>query len=366
MGAPDLVRCRSRQTADGEKILIDLSPFPRIKLGHFPTPLEPMERLSKLLGGPRLWIKRDDCTGLSTGGNKTRKLEFLMADALEQGADVIVTAGATQSNHTRQTAAAAARLGIECHLLLWNMNHSSEVAYCRNGNRLLVGLHGTTVHDLSGEGATSEIAYLNAEVDRFTAQLRETGRRPYAIPVGASNVLGALGYVNCAIELVGQAKDLGLAIDTLVLKSGSAGTHAGLVAGLAVLNAGIRVLGIGGGKASAKLEETVFRIAGEAALMVGTAGAVQRSDVVATDPDPAGYGVLTCEVAEVIRLVARTEGILLDPVYTGRAMVGLIELIRAGRYSRDADVVFLHTGGTASLFGYADDFDRLAAQAQSA
>jgi L-cysteate sulfo-lyase len=335
----------------------DVASFPRIPLAHLPTPLEPMDRLSDLLGGPRLWIKRDDCTGLSTGGNKARKLEFIMADALKEGADTIVTAGATQSNHARQTAAAAARLGLDCHLLLWNMNQSTDRAYTHNGNMLLNQLHDAKLYELSGADASSEIVYLNAEIDDRTQQLRATGARPYAIPVGASNPIGALGYVNCALELVTQAKDRELTIDAIVLKSGSAGTQAGLVAGLCALNQTIPVIGIGGGKSPENLEEAVFGMAEQTASLLGMSSIVKRSNVVALDPNPVGYGLLTDDIAEAIHLLARTEGILLDPVYTGRAMVGLLELIRAGRFERDANVVFLHTGGTASLFGYADSFE---------
>jgi len=336
-----------------------LSSFPRVRLAHLPTPLESMQRLSKLLGGPHLWIKRDDCTGLSTGGNKTRKLEFIMADALKEGADSVVTAGATQSNHTRQTAAAAARLDLSCHLLLWNMNRSAERAYCQNGNPLLNQLHGAVIHELDGAGATSEIAYLNTEINQFSDRLRETGRRPYPVPVGASNAIGALGYVVCALELLDQAKESGFKIDAIVLKSGSAGTHAGLIAGLRAVNAPTSVVGIGGGKSPVNLEEVVFQIARQTASLLGIPDAVKRSDVVAADPVPGGYGLLTNEVAEVIGLLARAEGILLDPVYTGRAMVGLIQLIRQGKFGREGNVVFLHTGGTASLFGYADSFEHI-------
>lgn len=346
--------------------MIDLSSFARVRLIHAPTPLEPMERLSSLLGGPRIWIKRDDCTGLSTGGNKARKLEFLLADAVKEGADTIVTAGATQSNHARQTAAAAARLGLECHLLLWNMNRFMDRAYVENGNVLLNRLHGARIHELSGVGATTEIAYLNAEVDRLTKRLRATGRRPYPIPVGASNALGALGYVECALELLSQAKQLGFSIDAIVHKSGSAGTQAGLVAGLRAAGAGTLVTGIGGGKAPANLQDVVLRMAEQAAASIGAPGVVQPGDVTAIDPDPAGYGLLTPPVAEAIQLVARTEGVLLDPVYTGRAMAALIELIRAGRFARHANVVFIHTGGTASLFGYAEAFEPLRAPGTAA
>lgn len=335
--------------------MIEFSSLPRIRLAHLPTPLEPMERVSKHLGGPRLWIKRDDCTGLSTGGNKVRKLEFVLADALAAGADTVVTAGAMQSNHSRQTAAAAARLGLKCHLLLWNMTGCRERAYLENGNILLDRLHGATVHELSGEGATDPLTYLNGEVDKVTQRLRQGGARPYAIPVGASNARGALGYAGCARELIAQAGEHHLKIAAVVHRSGSAGTQAGLVAGFATAQAQIPVLGIGGGESPGELEELAYRLAVEAASLLGEPSAVKRSAVVATDPKPVTYGHLTSEIAEIISLFARTEGILIDPVYTGPALLGLIELIRQGRFARDADVVFIHTGGTASLFSYVDD-----------
>ena len=334
--------------------MFDLSSFPRVRLAHLPTPLEPMDRVSQHLGGPRLWIKRDDCTGLSTGGNKVRKLEFVLADAMAAKADTVVTAGARQSNHSRQTAAAAARLGLKCHLLLWNMTGSSERTYLQNGNVLLDRLHSATIHELSGEGATDPLTYLNGEVDKLTQQLREQGVRPYAIPVGASTPKGALGYAECARELILQSKELGLKIDAVVHRSGSAGTQAGLVAGFAVASAQIPVIGIGGGKAPKELEELVFSMASDTASLLGKPSAVRRSAVMATDPIPVEYGRLTREVADVISLFARTEGVLIDPVYTGPALVGLLELIREGKFARDSNVVFIHTGGTASLFSYVD------------
>jgi len=336
--------------------MIDLSSFPRVRLAHLPTPLEPMDRISKVLGGPRLWIKRDDCTGLSTGGNKARKLEFVMADAMAAGADTVVTAGATQSNHSRQTAAAAARLGLNCHLLLWNLTGSTERPYLENGNILLDRLHNATVHELSGAGATDPLTYLNAEVDKCTRELREQGARPYPIPVGASNAMGALGYVECARELASQAKEAGISIDAVVHRSGSAGTQAGLVAGFAVMGVATPVIGIGGGTSPAELAEMVFRMATETASLLGAPSAVKRSTVVATDPSPVRYGFLTSDIADVISLFARTEGILVDPVYTAPALRGMIELIRRGQFRRDANVVFIHTGGTAALFSYVDSF----------
>jgi L-cysteate sulfo-lyase len=336
--------------------MIDLASFPRVRLAHLPTPFEPMERVSKLLGGPRLWIKRDDCTGISTGGNKVRKLEFVLADAVTKGADTVVTAGAWQSNHSRQTAAAAARLGLKCHLLLWNLTGFSEPAYRQNGNILLDRLHDATIHELKGPNGEDVLTYLNSEVDEYTQRLKEQGARPYAIPVGASNPIGALGYVECAREIIAQAKNLGLKVDAIVHRSGSAGTQAGLVAGLAVSDVQIPVIGIGGGKAPKDLEQMVFQMATDTCFLLGKPFAVKRSSVVATDPNPIQYGHLTREVADVIRLFARTEGILVDPAYTGPALVGLIELIRQGKFSRDSNVVFIHTGGTAALFGYVDSF----------
>lgn len=339
--------------------MIDLSSIPRVRLAHLPTPLEPLDRVSKQLGGPRLWIKRDDCTGLSTGGNKVRKLEFVLAEAIAAGADTVITAGARQSNHSRQTAAAAARLGLKCHLLLWNMTGHQETAYLHNGNILLDHLHGAKIHELSGVGATDPLTYLNGEVDKLTEQLRAQGARPYAIPVGASNARGALGYVECARELVAQAKEHGLKIAAVTHRSGSAGTQAGLIAGFAAAHAQIPVIGIGGGESPKELEDLAYRLAVEAAALMGGPAVVKRSDVVAIDPKVVTYGQLTPEIADVISLFARTEGILIDPVYTGPALLGLIELIRQGRFARDSDVVFIHTGGIASLFSYVDGLGKV-------
>lgn len=218
---------------------MDLSLFPRIRLGHFPTPLEPMGNLSALLGGPRLWVKRDDCTGLSTGGNKTRKLEYLMAEAVAARANVVITQGATQSNHARQTAAAAARLGMKCHILLEDRTGSTDPDYTDNGNVLLNRLHGATVERRPGG------ADMQREMEQVAEKLRADGLRPYVIPGGGSNPVGALGYVNAAFELVAQAAAQGMKIDYLVHATGSSGTQAGLVAGLHAINSDIKLLGTG-------------------------------------------------------------------------------------------------------------------------
>lgn len=324
-----------------------LARFPRVFLAHLPTPLERLDRLGKELGGPEIWIKRDDCTGLSTGGNKTRKLEFLMAEALAEGADTVITQGATQSNHARQTAAFAAKLGLACHILLEDRTGSNDANYNANGNVLLDHLHGATTSRRAGG---TDMA---AEMAALARRLQDEGRKPYVIPGGGSNPTGALGYVNCAFELLSQANDRGLVIDHLVTATGSAGTQAGLVTGLKALNCGIPLLGIGVRAPREKQEESVFALALRTAEKLGCPGIVGRGDVVAnTDYVGAGYGIPRDDTLEAIRLFAQLEGILLDPVYSGKGAAGLIDLIRKGRFRKGQRVVFLHTGGAAGLFGY--------------
>ncbi|MGD0866237.1 MAG: D-cysteine desulfhydrase [Rhizomicrobium sp.] len=328
-----------------------LSRFPRVKLAHLPTPLEPMERLSKHLGGPHLWIKRDDCTGLSTGGNKTRKLEFLMGDAMRHGADTVITQGATQSNHARQTAAAAARLGFECHILLEDRTGFATREYTQNGNVLLDRLHGAHI---SKRAAGAD---MNAEMEIVAGELRAKGKKPYIIPGGGSNPTGALGYANCALELVAQANEMNLRIDHIVQATGSTGTQAGLVAGLCAINAHIPVMGISVRAPKQKQEDAVFALAVKTAELVGAAGAVKREHIAAnSDYVGQGYGIPTEGMVEAVTMLAQQEGILLDPVYTGKAMAGLIDLVRKGAFEKDSNVVFLHTGGSAGLFGYPDAF----------
>jgi L-cysteate sulfo-lyase len=328
-----------------------LSRFPRVKLAHLPTPLEPMARLSKHLGGPHLWIKRDDCTGLSTGGNKTRKLEFLMGDAMRQGADTVITQGATQSNHARQTAAAAARLGFECHILLEDRTGFATREYTQNGNVLLDRLHGAHI---SKRAAGAD---MNAEMETVAGELRAKGKKSYIIPGGGSNPTGALGYANCALELVAQANEMNLRIDHIVQATGSTGTQAGLVAGLCAINAHIPVMGISVRAPKQKQEDAVYELAVKTAELVGAPGAVKREHIAAnSDYVGQGYGIPTEGMVEAVTMVAQQEGILLDPVYTGKAMAGLIDLVRKGAFEKDSNVVFLHTGGSAGLFGYPDAF----------
>jgi L-cysteate sulfo-lyase len=330
---------------------MNLGRFPRIRFAHLPTPLEHLANLSRSLSGPEIWMKRDDCTGMSSGGNKTRKLEFLMAEARAQGADIVLTQGATQSNHARQTAACAAKLGIDCHLLLEDRTGKTDHDYTKSGNVLLDRLHGAS---MELRPATAD---MNAELEQVAARMQRAGRRPYLIPGGGSNPVGALGYVNAAIELVGQANDLGLRIDHVVHATGSAGTQAGLIAGLAGIRSGVPLLGIGVRAPREKQEENVFKLAGATSALCGCEGAVERKDVVANcDYVGLGYGISTPASLQAIKTLARLEGILLDPVYTGKGMAGFLDLVRKGMFKKGQNVVFIHTGGSVGLFGYVDDF----------
>jgi len=335
---------------------MDLTIFPRVRLCHSPTPLESLENLTKELGGPTLYIKRDDCTGLATGGNKTRKLEFLIGQALQQGADTIITQGAVQSNHARQTAAAAAKFGLNCKILLERRVPNVALDYEQTGNVLLDRMFGA---ELEWWPAGEDMNAIGRDV---TEKVREEGGMPYFIPGGGSNKVGALGYVNCAIELLQQADEQGLRIDTVVTSTGSAGTQAGLVVGLEDGNSGIKVYGVSARLPRDKQEELVYNLAVETAAYVGMKGEISRESVVAnSDYVGPGYGQPTPEMVEAVNLLARTEGILLDPVYSGKAMAGLIGEIRKGTFSKDENIVFVHTGGSAALFAYEALFNNKAA-----
>ena len=330
---------------------MDLTHYPRIRCGHWPTPLEPMLNLSSKLGGPALWVKRDDCTGLSTGGNKTRKLEYLLADALAKGADTVITQGAVQSNHARQTAALCAKLNLTCHILLEDRTGFEDDSYRLNGNVLLDRLHGATVS--SRPAGTN----MQAEMEAFAESLKAKGKKPYVIPGGGSNPIGALGYVNAALEITHQINGMGLKATHLVLATGSAGTHAGLIAGLKILNSPLKVIGFGVRAPKEKQEQMVYDLACKTASMLGYEGIVQRDDVFADcNYVGAGYGLPTEGMVEAVKMLAQTEGLLFDPVYTGKGLSGLIDWVRHDRFTKDDTVIFLHTGGSAALFGYPETF----------
>ena len=330
-----------------------LARFPRVRLFPTPTPLEKLANLSRHLGGPEIWIKRDDCTVVATGGNKVRKLEWLVGEAQAQGATHLVTQGAVQSNHVRQTAAVAARFGMKCTALLEHRIDTNDRDYLNSGNVLLDRLFDTAIEYRPGG------ADMNAEAEAKGEALRAAGEKAYVIPGGGSNRVGALGYVSCAQELMQQADEMGLRIDRVVTATGSAGTQAGLVVGLEGSNAGVPVLGIGVRLPKDRQEANVHRLAEATADYVGMRGGIARSAVVANcDYVGPGYGQPTPGMTEAVLMLARLEGVLLDPVYSGKAMAGLIDLIRKGEIRKGETVVFLHTGGAVGLFGYTGVFEQ--------
>jgi len=331
---------------------LSLDDFPRLPLAHLPTPLEPLPRLSEALGGPSIWVKRDDCTGLGGGGNKTRKLEFLMAAARAQGADAVITPGAVQSNHARQTAAAAARLGMACHLLLEEIAADADRDYRVNGNVLLDRLFDARLHTFPAD------TDLDLAAESLAGELRESGSVPYLIPEGGSSPLGALGYVVCAHELLDQARERSLSIDHVVLATGSAGTQAGLLAGLHLRESDIPVLGICVSRSAKEQELKVAPLCAQTLELLGCERPLPREAVRANgDYVGQGYGLATRDMIKAVSLAASSEGLLLDPVYTGKAMAGLADLVGHGKFTSDDTIVFLHTGGSPALFAYRSTFD---------
>jgi L-cysteate sulfo-lyase len=328
---------------------MQLSKFPRVSLAHLPTPLELMPRLSEHLGGPDIYVKRDDCTGLATGGNKTRKLEFSMGEALAQGADTVVTVGAVQSNHVRQTAAAACKLGLACEVLLEHRVEDPSETYATSGNVFLDRVFGANLREYpGGTNFDTEMAVVADEV-------RANGGSPYIVPGGASNTVGALGYVGCGIEMLEQFAEQNLDIDHVVTATGSAGTHAGLAVGLRGSGSDLPILGFGVNAPQDVQEERVYKLSLETADLVGAPGCVSREDIIADcNYIGPGYGEPTDSMNEAILMLARFEGLLFDPVYSGKALAGMIDYVRQGRFTKGQKIVFLHTGGSAGLFAYAD------------
>ena len=324
----------------------DLKNFSRVDLCHQPTPLEEMPRLSAALDGPKFWIKRDDCTGLATGGNKTRKLEFLLADALQQGADMLVTQGAVQSNHVRQTAAAACKFGLDCHALLERRVPDRAADYETTGNVLFDHIFGTTI-EFRPPGLD-----MNAEARAVTEKFAVNGRKPYFIPGGGSNEIGALGYVSCAYEMLAQFDAQGLDVGWIVLASGSAGTHAGLLAGLHAAGSDIPVMGISVRQPRERQIAAVHKLAAATAAQLTDTPLSLEKTLIDDGYVGAGYGLPTEGTIAAINLIARKEGVLLDPVYSAKGLAGMIELTKQKFFDSQKDVVFLHTGGAAALFAY--------------
>ncbi len=334
------------QNLETPRARIDFDQYPRVPLCHQPTAIEAMPRLSAHLGGPQLFIKRDDCTGLATGGNKTRKLEFLVGEALQQKADMLVTQGAVQSNHVRQTAAAAARMGLKCHVLLERRVPDRDASYEETGNVFLDKVFGAT-HEFRPSGLD-----MNAEAMAVAETLKSEGHRPFFIPGGGSNEIGALGYANCAQEIAEQCDRSGQRFDWLVMGTGSTGTQAGLVAGFQAIGYDLPVMGISVRQPRDRQMGAVHALT-QKTLTKLNAGQISLNKIIVDDGYVGeGYGIPAPSTHEAIHLAAQKEGILLDPVYSAKGMAGLIGLIRQDFFKPQDNVLFLHTGGSVALFAY--------------
>ncbi len=314
-----------------------ITDFPNLPLGLLPTPLYRLENLSRELGR-NLYIKRDDLMGVALGGNKVRKLEFLLADARSKGADVVLTAGGPQSNHAMLTAACAARLGMEAILVL------KKRGVLEGGNLILDRIFGAEVRFVD----TDSYDDVYGEMDRLMEDLRRQGRTPYFIPVGGSVPLGCLGYVNCAKEIANQAEELGVAFDAIVSATGSGGTYAGLTLGAKLFLPGTQSVGIG--VCDDPFEEIAYDLMEGTARLLEWDGPVEREDIHIRYHIGPGYAVPSPEGTAAVERLARTEGVLVDPVYTGKALAGLLQLLEEGCFGEEENVLFVHTGGAGALF----------------
>jgi 1-aminocyclopropane-1-carboxylate deaminase len=333
--------------------LFSLPEWPRAKLAQLPTPIHRLNNFGKQLDGPELWIKRDDLTGLSGGGNKTRKLEFLVGDAIENGADMLVTVGAIQSNHTRQTAAAAAKCGLKCALLHYGWTKDAGPGYRQVGNILLSSILGA---DLYLDDTKRPIED-QGPLEEFVDYLRKQGHSPYLIPGGASeHRLGSLGYMACAAEIVRQSTALGITFDYVVHCTGSSSTQSGLVAGFAALGEKTRVIGISDDDETRIKRGRVLQLATDALREIGVSAQVNAADIEIIAADKSPYGIADEDTFKVMSLFARTEGLIVDPVYEGKAVRGLLDLAKHGRFENNSRVLLMHLGGTPAVHAYASQF----------
>lgn len=326
---------------------MNLAKFPRRRYTIGPTPLEFLPRFTEAVGGPQIYIKRDDLLGLTSGGNKTRKLEFLVADALAQKADTLITCGAVQSNHCRLTLSAAVKEGLKCRLVLEERvpgSYNPEAS----GNNFLFQLLG--VEKIIVVPAGSDMM---AAMNSVAKELEAEGRKGYVIPGGGSNAIGATGYVACAQEIQDQLFQMGIEIHRVCVASGSAGTHAGLLTGFLGCNMNIPIVGIGVSRDPQDQDPLVHRVAVETAKRLGIRQEIEKDSVVTFgDYWRPQYSVPNAKMVEAVNLMAKTEGILLDPVYTGKAMAGLIDLCRNGYFKKEENLLFVHTGGSPALYAY--------------
>jgi L-cysteate sulfo-lyase len=336
----------SMTTTDVSLLASKLSVFPRLGLANLPTPLEPMRRLTEYLGGPRLWVKREDATGLGFGGNKLRKLDYVLYEAIAAKADVLVSGGVVQSNSQRQVAAVAAKLGMECHLAVYHGRLAPPTAeYESSGNALLNRLFGAHLHDVQWTGNR------NAAIEELVSRLRDRGRRPYFVPYGVSNPRGAIAYASTIVEIAEQSRALGIRPAAIVHCTGSAGTQAGLVVGASVAMPETRIVGIDVDAEPERVRSDVIAYARAAADLIGIPFDENAVEVVAGHAGPA-YGVPHAATIEAIKLAGALEAMPVDPVYSGKGLAGLIALVRERRWSPDTDVIFIDTGGAPALFAY--------------
>lgn len=331
---------------------MNLTQFPRRNYVQDATPIEALPAFSKALGGKvNIFIKRDDLLPGCSGGNKTRKLDFCIADGMEKGADTIITCGAVQSNHARLTLSWAVKEGLDCHLILEERVPGS---YKKDGsgNNFLFNLLGVKSTKVVPGGSD-----MLGEMEKLAETLKKEGKKPYIIPGGASNAIGATGYVACAKEIQQQLFDTGLTIDHMVVPSGSAGTHAGIAVGMYGTNAGIPVSGINVSREKVLQEGIVHKLAVETAKRVGMREEMPAEQITCFDEYVGpGYSLPTDSMIEAVKLLAQTESILLDPVYSGKAMAGMVDLVRKGHFAEGSNVLFLHTGGSPALYAYLDTF----------
>jgi len=328
---------------------MDLARFPRRRYTEGFTPLEHLPHLTQLMGGPHIFIKRDDLLGLTAGGNKTRKLEFLVADALRQGADTLVTVGAPQSNHCRLTLAAAVKEGLNCRFVI-EQRVPDSYDYDASGNNFLFRLLGIEKVNVVNLGDDLNAA-MQAEVDELAAE----GRKGYIVPGGGSNEIGTLGYVSCAQEILAQAFDKGIHFDHLCCASGSGGTHSGILVGLRAMGSQIPVTGISVRRPVPDQEGLIGGLTTKTREFMGLPSDLLEGELkIFDDYVGGGYSIPTDSMVEAVRIFARTEGILLDPVYTGKAAAGLLDLIQKGYFKKGEKVLFLHTGGSPGLYAYQD------------
>ncbi|MDJ0818685.1 MAG: D-cysteine desulfhydrase [Desulfobacterales bacterium] len=329
---------------------MNLAKFPRRRYTPGQTPIEKLSRLTEVLGGPAIYMKRDDLLGLTGGGNKTRKLEFLVADALAQGADTLITCGAVQSNHCRLTLAAAVKEGMRCRLVLEERVPNSYKPDA-GGNNFLFKLLG--VEKIKVVPGGSDMMH---EMQQVADEVASEGRQAYVIPGGGSNPLGATGYVACAEEIMNQLFETGLQIDRVVCASGSTGTHAGLITGFYGNNSNIPVIGINVSRPKAEQEELVYDLVKRTASHVGINSEIPREAVLCFgDYVGPGYSLPTPAMTEAVRMLARLEGVLMDPVYTGKSVAGLIDLVRKNYFQKDENILYVHTGGSPALYVYMDE-----------